>query len=83
MNLLSLIYILLYKYSYQKDLVIGSPIDGRDHHSLKNQIGCFVNTVPFRVLLQSKENYNSLLARVKNTVLEGLEHQSFPVESVI
>jgi amino acid adenylation domain-containing protein len=83
MNLLSLVYILLYKYSYQKDLVIGSPIDGRDHYSLKNQIGCFVNTVPFRVLLQSKENYNTLLKAVKSIVLEGLEHQSFPVESII
>ncbi|MFP7658487.1 amino acid adenylation domain-containing protein [Chryseobacterium proteolyticum] len=83
MNFLSFIYILLYKYSYQKDLVIGSPIDGRDHHSLKGQIGCFVNTVPFRVLLPNKENYQSLLEIVKNTVLEGLEHQSFPVESII
>ena len=83
MNLLSIVYILLYRYSEQEDIIIGSPMAGRAHPGLADKIGCFVNTIALRISVNNSENYNSFLARIKKMVLEGHEHQSVAMEALI
>jgi len=83
MNVLSVIYMLLYRYSYQKDIIIGSPLAGRENPELKNQIGFYLNTIALRQAINNKETYNDLLKNVKNTVLEGFKHQEYPFDSLV
>ncbi|WP_299315825.1 condensation domain-containing protein, partial [uncultured Aquimarina sp.] len=83
MNLLSIVSILLYRYSYQKSIVIGSPVAGRIHPDLKNQIGCYINTLAIQTDVQNKESYTDLLNNVKQQVLEAQEHESYPFDSLV
>ncbi|WP_343914935.1 condensation domain-containing protein, partial [Aquimarina litoralis] len=83
MHLLAMVNILLYRYSYSKDLIIGSPISGRIHPYLKNQIGCYVNTVAQRFFINENEDYSSFLDTVKESVLETQDYQMYPFDLLI
>ncbi|WP_027392682.1 non-ribosomal peptide synthetase [Aquimarina latercula] len=83
MNVLSVVYMLLYRYSYQKDIIVGSPLAGRENPELKDQIGFYLNTIALRQDLNHKGTYTDLLENVKNIVLEGFEHQEYPFDTLI
>uniref|UniRef100_UPI002634A267 condensation domain-containing protein n=1 Tax=uncultured Aquimarina sp. TaxID=575652 RepID=UPI002634A267 len=83
MHLLATVNVLLYRYSYNKDLIIGSPVSGRVHPYLKNQIGCYVNTVAQRFFIDENEKYRSFLETVKKSVLETQEYQMYPFDLLV
>jgi amino acid adenylation domain-containing protein len=83
MGLISLVNAVLYRYTSQEDIVLGSPIAGRDHQQLEDQIGFFVNTLALRTHLLGDEAFPALLARVKNTVLQAFDHQLYPFEQLV
>ncbi len=83
MNLLSIASILLYKYSFQTDQVLGTSMSGRLHHSLNNLIGCFVNSVPLRFDINEEQSFIDFLIETKNIVLNGREHQEYPINKII
>jgi amino acid adenylation domain-containing protein len=83
MTLLAAFKILLARYSGQEDLVVGSPIAGRDKTETENLIGFFVNTLALRTDLSENPSFRCLLNRVKNTTLEAFSHQELPFEKVV
>jgi amino acid adenylation domain-containing protein len=83
MTLIALINALLYRYTGQEDIVIGSPVAGRDHEDLENQIGIFVNTLAIRNRFSGKESFITLLQQVKDTVLGAYEHQIYPYDQLV
>jgi amino acid adenylation domain-containing protein/non-ribosomal peptide synthase protein (TIGR01720 family) len=83
MTLLSAFNVLLYRYSGQEDLCVGSPIANRNHHEIAELIGFFVNTLAIRSHLGAEMSFISLLAQVKQTMLEAYEHQDVPFEKVV
>lgn len=83
MVLLASIYTLIYKYSGQKDLVVGTPVSGRSHYDLKPVVGFFVNTLALRINLDPQESFIAFLAKVKDDVLNSLEHQDYPFDFFI
>ncbi|WP_344854077.1 condensation domain-containing protein, partial [Pedobacter jeongneungensis] len=83
MTLLSAFDILMYRYSGQSDICVGSPVLGRTDQALEPLIGFFVNTVALRIDLKGNPSYLSVLAQVKDTTLEGYSHQSTPFEQVV
>ena len=83
MFLLSVTKLLLYKYSGQRDLIIGSPVAGREHPSLTNLIGFFVNTVALRTAIDPDASFESYLMHVKDKVLDGFDRQSYPFDQLI
>ncbi|WP_212003973.1 non-ribosomal peptide synthase/polyketide synthase [Chitinophaga sp. HK235] len=83
MNLLCAYSLTLNKYSGQKDLLMGSPISGRVNADLKDQIGFYVNTLVYRVMIHPGETYQHMLSRVKNMVLENFEHQEYPFDLIV
>ncbi len=83
MNLLSIMSILLYRYSYQTDLVIGTPVAGRTHADLKHQIGLYVNTLALRIKLSDDDTYLDLLNNVKTDTINSFEHQSYPFDLLV
>ncbi|PHO01035.1 hypothetical protein CSC82_25700, partial [Rhodobacteraceae bacterium 4F10] len=78
MHALGVLQILLYKYSLQNDIIIGSPTAGRNHSDLKDQIGCFINTVAIRLKFEEDEFYETSLKRIKNSVLKTQKYQDYP-----
>ncbi|QNN43930.1 non-ribosomal peptide synthetase [Pedobacter roseus] len=78
MSILSAINILLYKYSNQNDIVIGTPISGRNNAQLEKQMGFFVDLLPIRTVLNDTDSFRALVAKQKQDFIEILEHQSTP-----
>ncbi|WP_320782594.1 non-ribosomal peptide synthetase, partial [Streptomyces sp. CRN 30] len=76
--LLSAYYLLLHRYSGQDDIVVGSPVTGRTHEEFSAVYGYFVNPLPLYVSLAGEPSAAELLARVRDTVLGGLDHQEYP-----
>ena len=82
-TLLALFKVLLYKYSGQTDLLIGTPISGRNHHDLEDQIGIYLNTILLRTQIDPEESFGALLGRVKENTFRDYEHQVYPFDLLV
>ncbi|MDB9305423.1 amino acid adenylation domain-containing protein [Nodularia spumigena CS-591/12] len=82
-TLLTLFKILLYRYTEQRDLVIGVPISGRNHPDLENQVGFYVNTLALRSLLPEKGTFKQALAEITNTCLDAYEYSDYPFDKLV
>jgi amino acid adenylation domain-containing protein/non-ribosomal peptide synthase protein (TIGR01720 family) len=83
MTLLSAFYVLLYKYSGQSDICVGTPIANRQRSELENIIGLFINTLVIRVLIQDGINFEELIREVRRISLEAYENQDLPFEMMV
>ncbi|MCK4258431.1 MAG: non-ribosomal peptide synthase/polyketide synthase [Halanaerobiales bacterium] len=83
MVLLATFAVLLGRYTGQEDIVIGSPIAGRNHADVEQVIGLFVNTLALRNYVNPEETFTEFLTQVKNNVLEAFENQDYPLERMI
>jgi hypothetical protein len=83
MALTAMVKTLLYRYTGQEDIIIGTPISGRDHYLLENQIGFYVNTLALRTVFNGNGTFNELLEDVKNTILGAFEHQFYPFDELV
>src|SRR6185503_13616477 len=63
--LLSAVYTLLYKYTRQEDIVIGTPVIGREREDLENQIGLYLNTLALRTRFSADDSFRNLLNKVR------------------
>ncbi|MFF6835832.1 amino acid adenylation domain-containing protein [Streptomyces sp. NPDC012438] len=75
--------LLLGRYCRQSDVVVGTPVAGRGHPDTHDLIGLFVNTVVQRTDLSGDPSFVELLARVREDVLSGFEHQDTPFELLV
>lgn len=82
-GLLSSVYILLYRYTGQEDIVIGSPIAGREHVDLEGQIGFYVNTLALRNRFSGHDDFKKLLNNTQQLLLEAYQHQSYPFDELV
>jgi len=83
MTLLAAFNVLLYRYTGQTDLVIGSPVAGRRHIDTEPLIGLFINMLPLRSDLSGNPGFRILLQRVRETVLQAFDHQDLPFEKLV
>ncbi|NJO96593.1 MAG: amino acid adenylation domain-containing protein [Pleurocapsa sp. CRU_1_2] len=83
MTLLAGFATLLYRYSGQTDIVIGSPIANRNRSEIESLIGFFVNTLVLRSNLADNPSIQELLAQVRETTLKAYEHQDVPFEKLV
>ncbi|MFP5287740.1 MAG: condensation domain-containing protein, partial [Thermoanaerobaculia bacterium] len=83
MTLFAAFLALLHRYTAQDDLVVGTPLAGRGRPEVQDLIGFFVNTLALRVSLAGDPTFESLLARVRETVLEAQDHQDVPFEKLV
>ena len=70
---------LLYRYSGQSDILIGSPVANRHHQ----EIDFLINTLVFRSNFEDNPSFLNLLNQVKETTLKAYEHQYLPLEKVV
>ncbi|MFK8101885.1 MAG: amino acid adenylation domain-containing protein, partial [Saprospiraceae bacterium] len=83
MLLLSAFKTLLFKYTRQEDITIGTPIANRSQAELESLIGFFVNTIPLRSNLGDNPRFHDLLTQVKTTTLDAYLHQDVPFEKIV
>jgi amino acid adenylation domain-containing protein len=83
MTLLGAFQTLLYRYTGEDDIIVGSPIANRNRTELEQLIGCFVNTLVLRSNLGGNPSFKELLARVKKTAIEAYTHQDLPFEKLV
>jgi amino acid adenylation domain-containing protein len=78
MTLSALVNLLLYCYSGQEDMILGTVISGRDNKDLTGQMGYFLNTLALRTRFSGSEGFAALLRQVKGTLLGAMKHQLYP-----
>lgn len=83
MGLLGLIKLLLFKYTSQKEIVIGSPVSGREHPELSNQIGFYVNLLGLKTVIEPDDNFREFLVKLKKNVIEAYDHQNYPFDALL
>ena len=83
MTLLAAFQMLLYRYTGQEDILVGTPIANRTRAELEGLIGFFVNTLVMRTDFSGEPNCRELLKRVRETCLGAYAHQDVPFELVV
>jgi len=83
MVLVSITNILLYKYTSETDIVLGTPISNRQHDELENQVGFYLNTLALRTRFHEEDNFSTLLSNVREVCLNAFDHQLYPFDKVV
>jgi aspartate racemase len=83
MTLLAAFQTLLYRYTGQEDIIVGTPIAGRNQVEAEGLIGFFVNTLALRTYLSGNPSFQELLGRVREVALGAYAHQDLPFEKLV
>ncbi|MEI2582759.1 non-ribosomal peptide synthetase [Scytonema sp. PRP1] len=83
MTLLAAFQTQLYRYTGQQDILVGSPIAGRNLSELEDLIGFFVNTLVLRTDMAGNPSFRELLQRVRNVAMSAYAYQDLPIDKLI
>ena len=83
MTLLTAFQTLLYRYTNQEDIAVGTPIAGRNRAELEGLIGFFANTLVLRTSFTGNPSFREILERVRETCLDAYSHQELPFERLV
>ena len=83
MAMLAVFQVLLHRYSGQDDILVASPIAGRNRKQIEPLIGFFVNMLVLRTDLSGDPSFLELLKRVREMTLEAYDHQDLPFEKLV
>lgn len=82
-TLLTVFNVLLYRYTSQQDICIGTPVANRNRQELEGLIGFFVNTLVLRSDLSGNPTFTALLKQTGTMVLDALAHQDLPFDKLV
>ncbi|HVS00541.1 MAG TPA: amino acid adenylation domain-containing protein [Thermoanaerobaculia bacterium] len=74
---------LLGRHAGRQDVLVGTPIAGRNRREIENLIGFFVNTLVLRADLSGAPGFGELLGRVRRTALDAYTHQDLPFDRLV
>ncbi len=83
MSLLATFKVLLYRYTGQEDIPIGTVTSGRSRPELEKVVGFFPNTLVLRTALSGELDFEALLNRVRQTALDAYAHEDAPFERIV
>jgi len=83
MILLAAFQTLLYRYTGQDDIIVGSPIANRGRTEVEELLGFFINTLVLRTDFSGNPTFQELLARVRENCLQAYAHQDLPFERIV
>ncbi|HET9714281.1 MAG TPA: amino acid adenylation domain-containing protein, partial [Pyrinomonadaceae bacterium] len=83
MTMLAALETLLYRYSSQEDITVGTLIAGRNRKETEKLIGLFINAVALRTDLSGGPTFYELLKRVREVTLGAYAHQDLPFERLV
>jgi tyrocidine synthetase III len=73
----------LYRYTGQNDIITGLPVAGRDRAELQDQLGFYVNVLPFRLRVAENISFELLLRQVQELLKEQLSHSFYPFDQIV
>ncbi|MGB5929571.1 MAG: amino acid adenylation domain-containing protein, partial [Cyclobacteriaceae bacterium] len=74
---------LFHRYTGQEDIIIGTPVAGREFRELEDQIGFYVNTLPLRTNFAGAASFTGLLHAVKDSTSQSYRHQHYPFDKLV
>ncbi|OQY27011.1 MAG: hypothetical protein B6244_11790 [Candidatus Cloacimonetes bacterium 4572_55] len=83
MTLLAGFKALLYRYTGQKDLSVGTAVAGRNRVQWEKAIGLFINNLPLRTQIDSSQAFTTFLRQVREVTLAAYSHQNFPFQMMV
>ncbi|NQZ10191.1 MAG: amino acid adenylation domain-containing protein, partial [Algicola sp.] len=83
MGLIGFYHLTLFKYTGQKQIIIGIPISGRYHPDLNDQIGYYLNTLPIKLDVEATDTLESYFKRLKETVKNAFDNQVYPFDELM
>jgi amino acid adenylation domain-containing protein/FkbH-like protein/non-ribosomal peptide synthase protein (TIGR01720 family)/FkbM family methyltransferase len=83
MTLMATYATLLFRYSGQEDILIGTPIASRNHQDIEGLIGFFVNTLVMRTRLEGNPSFSKLLMQVRSSCMDAYANQDVPFEQIV
>jgi hypothetical protein len=83
MTILAAFKILLYRYTGQTDLSVGTAAAGRQRVEWENVMGLFINNLVLRTSLSGQITFVSFLSQVRQVALNAYKHQDLPFQNLI
>ncbi|MCP3738294.1 amino acid adenylation domain-containing protein [Rossellomorea sp. BNER] len=83
MLLLTAYNLLLYKYSKQSEVIVGTPVVGRSHADIQSVMGMFVNTLAIRNHPEGHKRVVDFVHEVKAQALAAYDHADYPFEMLV
>ncbi|HET9406671.1 MAG TPA: amino acid adenylation domain-containing protein [Candidatus Sulfotelmatobacter sp.] len=74
---------LLWRYTRQETILLGTPVAARHDVEIENLIGLFVNTLVFRSDFRDGLTFRNLIRQVRSFALEAYAHQDVPFEKLV
>nr|AID65224.1 nonribosomal peptide synthetase [Cystobacter fuscus] len=83
MALVASVKALLYRYTGQEDLVVGTAIAGRGHPEVEHHIGAYLNLLVLRDTVRGSEDFSTLLGSVRQTARDAYAHADYPFDRLV
>ncbi|WP_432113204.1 amino acid adenylation domain-containing protein [Streptomyces sp. S1] len=83
MTLLAGFQATLQRLTGERDVIVGTPVDGRSHPAVRRTVGCFVNTLPIRTDVDPAIGFAGLVDRVRTATVDAFAHQDVPFERIV
>jgi amino acid adenylation domain-containing protein len=83
MTLLAAVNVLLHRYAAQEDVLVGTPIAGRNRTEVEGLVGYFTNTLVLRTDCSGDPTFRELLSRAREVAIEAFANQDAPLERLI
>jgi hypothetical protein len=83
MLLLAAFKTLIYRYTAESDIVVGTPVANRNRSEIEPLIGFFVNMLPMRTDLSDNPRFTQLLKKLRVMSLDAYAHQDLPFEKLV
>ncbi|MFP3675360.1 condensation domain-containing protein, partial [Bacillus sp. SIMBA_031] len=71
------------RYTGQNDIILGTPIAGRQHPDLENQLGLFLNTLAIRTCLDEKHSFSDIVLKQKEILSNAYQYQDYPFDELV
>ncbi|MBW4553597.1 MAG: non-ribosomal peptide synthetase, partial [Aphanocapsa sp. GSE-SYN-MK-11-07L] len=83
MTILAAFNVLLYRYTGQQDMIVGSPVANRNRAESEGLIGIFVNNLVLRTALSNDLTFEELLDQIREITIGGYANQDLPFEKLV
>ncbi|UCH95417.1 MAG: amino acid adenylation domain-containing protein, partial [Candidatus Aminicenantes bacterium] len=75
--------VLLYRYTRQEDIIIGTLTAGRSTAELEKIVGYFINIFALRDRVNSSQSFTDFLGNLRKSMLEAFDHQDYPFDKLV
>lgn len=83
MIMLACYYILLYNYTNQEEIIVGTPVSGRIYKELEPLLGMFVNSIPLKNTILPSTSFKEFLNSIKTSCINAFAHQDYPFDMLV